>query len=94
MSSDGESQGDMEQGNNIIDQRDKFVPELDDREEYVTQDKPLSQDTTDPYIGAEVNMPVGDGYVRATVKKRKLDDDGKPVGRGNNNPLLDTRVTR
>ena len=37
-------------------------------------------------------MPVGDGYMRATVKKRKKDEEGKPIGMGNNDPVMDTRL--
>ena len=31
-----------------------------------------------------------DGSMHATVKRRKLYDEGKAVGNMNNNPLLDT----
>ena len=46
----------------------------------------------DTYLGAEVNMPEGDGYWRAVVRKRKRDEEGRPIGQGNNNPILDTRI--
>ena len=54
-----------------IDPRDKYVPELDETDDYTTDDVEYSQDTMDPYLGAEVNMPEGDGYRRAVVKRRK-----------------------
>ena len=79
-------------GKEYIEPRDMDVPELDERDQYVTPDESYSQDTIDQYLGAEVNMPVGDGHIRATVKKRKKDDEGKPIGKGNNNPILDTRL--
>ena len=34
----------------------------------------------------------GDGPELARVKRRKTDRDGKPIGRANKNPILDTRV--
>ena len=45
----------------------------------------------DEYIGAEVLMPSGDGHMKAVVKRRTHNDDGKPVGLKNSNPILDTR---
>ena len=68
------------------------MPELDDRDDYPVDDIYYSQDTMDTYLGAEVNIPEGDGYRRAVVRKRKRDEDGKPIGKGNNNPILDTRL--
>jgi hypothetical protein len=45
----------------------------------------------DEYIGAEVLMPSGDGNMKAVVKRRTHNDDGKPVNLKNSNPILDTR---
>ena len=75
-----------------IDPRDTYVPELDERDDYPVGDENYSQDTMDTYLGAEVNMPEGDGYQRAVVRKRKRDEEGRPMGQGNNNPILDTRM--
>ena len=36
-------------------------------------------------------MPSGDGHMKAVVKRRTHNDDGKPVGLKNSNPILDTR---
>ena len=46
------------------------------------------------YVNMEIWLPGrdDDGLVQATVKIRKLDDEGKVVGIMNNNPLLDTRA--
>ena len=48
----------------------------------------------DPYLHMEVGLPRGDDdrLVHAKVKSRAVDVDGNPMGIGNNNPLLDTRV--
>jgi len=46
----------------------------------------------DQYISAEVMVPKGDILVSAKVTGCKTDRDGKPVGVGHSNPLLDTRV--
>jgi hypothetical protein len=48
--------------------------------------------TYDQYIAAEVMLPQGDVLVPAKVVGRKHDANGNPVGVGNSNPLLDSRV--
>ena len=47
----------------------------------------------DPYINMELGLPRGpDGQLmRAVVKQRVTDEEGRPLGRPNKNPLLDTR---
>jgi hypothetical protein len=45
----------------------------------------------DEYIGAEDLMPSGDGNMKAVVKRRTHNDDGKPVDLKNSNPILDMR---
>ena len=47
----------------------------------------------DPYVNIEVRLPQGsDGSLqRAHVKRRCTDDDDKPIGVPNSNPLLDSR---
>ncbi|GFH50714.1 hypothetical protein CTEN210_07190 [Chaetoceros tenuissimus] len=47
----------------------------------------------DNYINAEVILPEKDGTAVLTkVKGRKRDAEGNPVGKANENPILDTRV--
>ncbi|GAX25842.1 hypothetical protein FisN_6Hu120 [Fistulifera solaris] len=46
----------------------------------------------DHYVNAEILLPVGDGRIAGTVKKRKRDSDGKPVGKRHLNPMMDTRL--
>jgi hypothetical protein len=55
--------------------------------------EPIS-DAFDPYKNMEIGLPRGeDGALQhARVKRRALDDDGKPIGTPSNNPLLDTRA--
>ena len=47
----------------------------------------------DNYLGMEVNMmrPGEDVPKRGTVKRRVIDDEGRPVGVPHNNPMIDTR---
>jgi hypothetical protein len=46
----------------------------------------------DPYLHAEVLLPHQEGtLVKATVKARKQNAGGDPIGRINVNPILDTR---
>ena len=48
--------------------------------------------TTDPYLSMELGLNRGeDGLHLARVKRRALDDEGKPLGVPNNNPILDSR---
>ena len=49
--------------------------------------------SSDQYVGMELALSRGgEGEVlHAKVKKRVRDDEGNPVGRANNNPLLDSR---
>src|SRR5688500_3061487 len=46
----------------------------------------------DQYLNTEVVLPDGNGIVRGTVWKWKLDWEGRPVGIANANLLLDTHV--
>jgi len=48
-------------------------------------------DAYDEYLTAEVLLPYGGKITKATVIARKRDRDGNPVGKRNENPLLDTR---
>jgi hypothetical protein len=48
-------------------------------------------DVLDNWITAQVLLPHGGNSARATVKARKRDADGNPIGKPNPNPMLDTR---
>ena len=45
----------------------------------------------DNYVNTEVMLPRGDHMARGKVIRRKRDAEGNPIGRENNNPILDTR---
>ena len=46
----------------------------------------------DNYVGAQVQLPVGDSVQSGRVKKRARDLHGNPSGRAHSNPILDTRI--
>lgn len=66
---------------------DTLIPEADNIPEF-------TEDTYDPYLGMELGLPCGadDDLHFATVKKRKYDHEGNPIGVANKNPILDTRT--
>jgi hypothetical protein len=45
----------------------------------------------DNYLSAELMPPKGGVMVKGRVTGHKRDQDGNPVGRANDNPILDTR---
>jgi hypothetical protein len=45
----------------------------------------------DEYIGAQLMIPRPDGRIQGRIAKRSKDNDGNPIGRRNDNFLLDTR---
>ena len=47
----------------------------------------------DSLIGSQVNLPDKSGIpLLVTVNKRKRDSQGHPVGRADDNPILDSRI--
>eukprot|EP00978_Attheya_sp_CCMP212_P037774 scaffold181272_cov24-Attheya_sp.AAC.2 len=58
------------------------MPEADDYDE----------ETLDKWLSAKVLLPYGDTQSPATVRCRKRDHEGNPVGTSHPNPVLDTRV--
>lgn len=46
----------------------------------------------DNYILTQVLLPRGDEFMLGTVKKRVVDTEGKPIGKLNDNPILDSRL--
>jgi len=61
---------------------DSCMPEADD----------WDAEAFDKYIAAEVRLPKDGQEVIAKVIARKRDHDGNPIGKANNNPILDTRL--
>lgn len=79
---DDEDQEFINDFNRVI--NDESVPEADDA---------YPDDCYDGYLNMEIGLPRGDddNLVPAIVKRRALDDDGKPIGKPSNNPLTDSR---
>jgi len=50
------------------------------------------EDAYDRYVSAKVLLPSGDELLYGTVRSRKRDADGRPIGRGHTNPILDTTM--
>ncbi len=65
------------------DDTDALAPEYGDAE--------MTPKTGDNYLSAELMLPKGGVLVKGHVTSRKRDRDGNPVGRANDNPILDTR---
>ena len=94
---DDQFAGYPDHGDLFSDERDEFdippaepdalMPDADD----VKDDDYVTDQFYDEYIGAEVLVDVGDEKQRAVVKKRVVDTDGNPVGKRNDNYMLDTR---
>ncbi len=51
----------------------------------------VTPETGDNYLSAELMLPKGGVLVKGRVTARKRDRDGNPLGRANDNPILDTR---
>ena len=77
---------------------DEFNRVIDDEsilhedENHLPDDDP--PEMFDNYIDMEVGLPRGvDGEVyHARVKRRVVDSNDKPIGRGSSNPITDTRM--
>ena len=52
---------------------------------------PPTPEVGDNYVGADLMLPRGQGVARCRVVKRSRDNDGQPIGRANDNLILDTR---
>ena len=75
---------DMECAKHAVDQ---YEPEssMPEAESY-------DKESLDKLLSAHVLLPRGEGVEHGKVIGRKCDQDGRPVGHGNANPLLNTRV--
>ena len=81
-----------------IDQFDEeFAAEMnrviDDAQLPHAKDDNIEIDVKDNYLNIEIGLPRGDDGTlhHATVKRRKVDDEGEPLGTPHNNPILDSR---
>ena len=79
-----------------IDDADWDTPSYDLYEDDQQSQKHLQEEhdeeTYDAYVSAKVQLPRGDEYVMGTVTRRKRDRDGNLIGKGDKNPILDTRL--
>ncbi len=62
-----------------------YDPDISDLEIKVTPE------ANDPYVGAEVRLPLGGILKKGCVASRKWDACGNPTGLANDNHILDTR---
>jgi hypothetical protein len=73
-----------------IDEYDSDDDPMDSR--YSQEDQEgYTPEAFDGYLTASVMLPRGGEVLKAQVVARKRDANGNPVGRANNNPILDTR---
>ena len=73
---------------------DIIYDDIDDEEmveQYAIEQDDYTDDAYDQYVGAELMVPHGDEMVPRKVIKRARGEDGNPIGRRNQNPILDTR---
>ena len=77
-----------------IDDPDWDIPRYELYEDEHQKAEPLDDDHEgfDEYITARVILPLDDEFRMGTVKWRKHNGEGQPVGRANSNPILDTRL--
>jgi hypothetical protein len=61
------------------------MPDIDDLDEH-------DVDTYDPYVGASVQLSIGDKFQTGKVNGRKRGLDGVARGKASANPILDTRT--
>jgi hypothetical protein len=57
------------------------MPEMDD----------FTPESYDEYLTAQILLPVGGEMAKGQVIKRRRDQNGRPIGLSNSNPMLDTR---
>ena len=67
----------------VVPMEKSLIPEADD----------FTPDSYDTLLGASLQLPNPDGTtIRGTVRKRKLDNNGNPIGVRHQSPMLDTRL--
>ena len=83
LSLENEDEEFLEEFNRVI--KDADLAEGDD-------DQPSEYGVEDTYLGMEMGIRRDEeGLHHARVKRRAMDENGKPIGRPNHNPLLDSR---
>jgi hypothetical protein len=85
--SKGNGPSELVEGDNEEDLLEPFDPD-----EQAMEADDYTPEELDEYLTADkVLLPHGGDNVRALVKERVKDDQGRPVGLRNSNPMLDTR---
>jgi hypothetical protein len=74
---------DLTPDSTYYDDTNSMDPEYNDAE--------VTPEIGDNYLSAELMLPKGTVMVKGRMAARKRDRDGNPVGRANDNPILDTR---
>jgi hypothetical protein len=70
----------------------EVAKEIDEDLIYNNQDEgDFTTEEFDEYLSAQVILPVGEEMRRGQVTRRMRDHNGRPIGRRNPNPLMDTR---
>ena len=80
-------------GDNILEE-EVTLPYGDELEDVKVEniDEPYMEEL-DSLIGSQVNLPDKSGIpLLITVKKRKRESQGHPVGKADDNPILDSRI--
>ncbi|KAI2497802.1 Reverse transcriptase (RNA-dependent DNA polymerase) [Fragilaria crotonensis] len=80
-------------GDNVLPQVDLFQDDVDDdaAPQLRADADEYTPEAFDRYLNAQIVTDRGGETLRGTVKSRKRDSDGKPIGSSNPNPILDTR---
>ncbi len=71
----------------------KYLPHADEDQNKMTfpdLDEEVTCEAGDEYVHTLVILPCGSQMMRGTVKARKQDLDGNPIGCQSDNPILDT----
>ncbi len=63
------------------DQNETTFPDLDEE---------VTPEVGDKYVHASMMLPRGSQLMHGTMKVRKQDPDGNPIGQRSDNPILDT----
>ena len=75
----------MEESNELYEDEEQDGTGEPDRDD-------LNKNYFDMYVGAEVLLPIEESMQSGKVKRRKINLGRNPIGKGNQKPVLDTRV--
>ncbi len=69
-----------------------YVDEDQNKRTFPDLDEEVTPEAGDEYVHALVMLPCGSQMMSGTVRARKRDLDGNPIGCRSDNPILDTRL--